>query len=275
MLAGLLLLSTSLAAAAPAHPRRIASLNLCTDSLLLELAPEDAALSLTRLAQDPRLSPLAALAAHHAVNDGQVEQIVSFNPELVLAAGDDSPAVQLLRRLGYRVETFPPADSLTAYRTMLLNLGALLGVEAQARQTLARLDQRLTTLPRLAQPESAVLLSGNGYREGGLTLGNELLHAVGLMDAGARYPVSAKGNVPLEALVRSPPAWMVAGVALAGAPSMAGEYLGHPALQSAFVDPGRIIPLPEMLWTCGGEYFAQAAETLAQALIRGGGRMQP
>lgn len=251
------------------------SLNLCTDTLLLELAPPDANLSLTRLSRDPRLSPLAAEAARHASNLGLAEQVIEFKPQLVLAANDSSPTVQLLRKLGYRVEILAPADTLADYRRAQFHLARLLGRGQVATELWRRLQQRLSTLPRPAAPESALLLSGNGYLPVTSSLARELLGIAGLKDVSARYATTAQGTVPLEALVRDPPTWLVVGIATGGAPSLAGEYLGHPALREALADSSRVIPLPEMLFTCGGSYLADAAEALSQALVRGGARMQP
>ena len=42
----------------PAAPRRVASLNLCTDELLLALAAPEQIMSVTHLAQDPAETPL-------------------------------------------------------------------------------------------------------------------------------------------------------------------------------------------------------------------------
>lgn len=272
--AGLLLLpALVLAAPSPATPDRIVSLNLCTDSLLLELAPPGASLSLTKLSQDPRLSPLAAEASRHASNDGLAEQVVDFKPQLVLAASESSPAIQLLRELGYRVEVFAPTSTLADYRRALHRLAGLLGREQAGVDRWIYLQQRLSTLPRLARPESALLLSGNGYLPGDGSLSRELLATVGLEDARAHYVTTAQGTLPLEALVRAPPLWLVAGIAPGGAPSLAGEYLGHPALATA-LESARVIPLPETLFTCAGAYFADAAEALSQALVRGGAQMQ-
>lgn len=274
--AGLLLLpALVLAEPSPATPDRIVSLNLCTDSLLLELAPPGASLSLTKLSRNPRLSPLAAEASRHASNDGLAEQVVDFKPQLVLAASDTSATTQLLRKLGYRVEILAPADTLADYRHALFHLATLLGSEQVATDLWRRLQQRLSTLPRPAKPEDAVLLSGNGYLPMKGSLSRELLATVGLKDASARYSTTAQGTVPLEALVRDPPTWLVAGIDTGGAPSLAGEYLGHPALQGVFADSSRVIALPEMLVTCAGAYFADAAEALSQALVRGEARMSP
>ncbi|MBM4226750.1 MAG: ABC transporter substrate-binding protein [Gammaproteobacteria bacterium] len=264
-----------LAAPLPATPDRIVSLNLCTDSLLLELAPTNVSLSLTRLSRDPRLSPLAAEAARHASNDGLAEQVVAFKPQLVLAASDSSPAIQLLRELGYRVEIFAPANRLADYQRALHRLAGLLGSEQTGVGLWSQLQERLSTLPRLVTPERALMLSGNGYLPDEGSLSRELLATVGLEDARARYVRTAQGTLPLEALVRHPPSWLVAGIAPGGAPSLAGEYLGHPALQAVFADSSRVIPLPEALFTCAGSHFADAAAALSQALVRGGARMQP
>src|SRR3546814_5234381 len=56
----LLVVAMSVAAAADAAPRRIESLNLCADQLLIALADRDQIAALTQFARDPTLSHEAA-----------------------------------------------------------------------------------------------------------------------------------------------------------------------------------------------------------------------
>ena len=83
------LLAVSLALAAPAYgqPRRVASLNLCTDELLLLLGRPEQIVSVTHLAQDPAETPLWAAARRHARNDGSLVSVVAMRPDLVLTMG--------------------------------------------------------------------------------------------------------------------------------------------------------------------------------------------
>ena len=71
--------------AEPSGPRRIVSLNLCTDQLLMLLAPERIA-ALSILATDPLLSVMAAEARRYPLVRGDAEEVLRFDPDLVVAA---------------------------------------------------------------------------------------------------------------------------------------------------------------------------------------------
>ena len=61
-------------AAAPAHadaPRRVVSMNLCTDQLAMLVAGEGQLLSVSPLSADPRGSAMADVAAGYPLNHGR------------------------------------------------------------------------------------------------------------------------------------------------------------------------------------------------------------
>src|SRR4029453_1275136 len=66
-------------------PKRVVSLNLCVDELLLRLADPRNLASATWLARDPANSNVAELAQSIPVNHGLVEEIIPLNPDLVIA----------------------------------------------------------------------------------------------------------------------------------------------------------------------------------------------
>ena len=68
------------AAAASAKPQRIASLNLCTDQLLLMLVARERIATVTFLASDPATSYMADAAAGIAPNHGRLEEILPARP---------------------------------------------------------------------------------------------------------------------------------------------------------------------------------------------------
>ena len=63
-------ISLALAGGAEAAPRRVASLNLCTDELLLVLGDPRQIVSVTHLAQEPAETPLWRQARNYRRNDG-------------------------------------------------------------------------------------------------------------------------------------------------------------------------------------------------------------
>jgi len=255
------------ARAGAALPARVASVNLCTDGMLLELAPA-ATLMVTRLAQDPQLAPFAARARGLATTRGHAEELVAFAPDLVLTSASSSDATTaLLSRLGYRVEHFPVARSLEAFMTDLVRLGTLVGRADAARARVDRLRARLAAL-RIAAPAStdqALVLSANGYVPGPETLADDLLAHAGLANAAAAFGLPDGGFITLERLLRNPPRWLVVGTTGPGAPALAGEFLRHPALQRALPDPRHRVEVPESAWACGGEHFADAVTALVAA----------
>ncbi len=94
----------------PPKPRRIASLNVCTDQLLLILGLRRRLVSVTFLAADPSSSAMPGAVRGLNLNRGRAEEILTLRPDLVLAgATAATPTVQLLRRLGHRVVVVPLA----------------------------------------------------------------------------------------------------------------------------------------------------------------------
>ena len=74
-------------AAADAAPARVASLNLCTDELLLLLAEPRQIASVTHLGRNPAETPLWASARRYRSNDGSLVSVVGLRPDLVLTMG--------------------------------------------------------------------------------------------------------------------------------------------------------------------------------------------
>ena len=83
------------------------------------LAAPGQLLSVSTLAQDPRLSPMADQAAGYAPNSGRAEEIYLMRPDLVLAGTYDGPPVAMLARLGVPVVTLAPPTSLAETRAAI------------------------------------------------------------------------------------------------------------------------------------------------------------
>src|SRR5262245_6215272 len=66
-------------------PRRIVSLDLCTDQLMLELAPREHIAAVTHLAADPTVSAIPDKARGLAITHGGAEDVLRLDPDLVLA----------------------------------------------------------------------------------------------------------------------------------------------------------------------------------------------
>ena len=126
ILAGLLWPAS--ACCADAFPERVVSMNVCTDQLAMLVARPGQLHSVSYLARDAGSSAMVQEAGAYTVNHGLAEEIFLMKPDLVLAGTYTTrTTVSLLRRLGFRVEEFPPEASFEDVRANIVRMGDLLG----------------------------------------------------------------------------------------------------------------------------------------------------
>lgn len=251
MRAAALALALFLATSAQAADR-IVSLNLCSDQLLVLLAPERIA-ALSTLARDPALSFVAARAAALPQVRADAEAVLRLAPDLVLAGRYGAQAtLALLEARGVRVLRLEQPRSFEDIRGQMREFAAVLGVADRGDALVAEMDARLAALPHPARPVRALLWQPRGWTSGPGTLGDAVLRAAGLANAGSG------GQVGMEALLTRPPDLLVTATAPAY-PSLGTDMLRHPALAGL---PRRAVP-PALL-ICGGPFTALAAELLAR-----------
>lgn len=254
--------------AATAEPRRVVSINLCTDQLLLVLADREQIASISFLGADPSVSNTADLGAGLPTNRGLAEEVLGAKPDLVLAGAETTQSTTaLIRALGYRVETFAMANTVAEASAQIHRLAALLGKPGRGNALAARLDAATAAARAAVGPDRAprvLLYSGRGFTSGRGTLVDDLFATIGVRNAAA-----ARGagyfTMPLEQIVADPPDLLIVGEDYADAPSLALEFLRHPALlQADFGD--RRVAVPTSLWTCAGPWLGEAAARIATAV---------
>lgn len=247
-----LALALLLLAPAAEAATRVVSLNLCTDQMLVLLAPKSVA-ALSPLARDPAISAVAAEAARLPVVRVSAEAVLRVHPDLVLAEKYGAEAVvAVLRDLGLRVVTIADPETFPAIRAEITRLAALLDARARGAAIIARMGRELAGLPRPAHPRSAIVLEPRGLAVGPASLAGAVLAAAGFRDA------ARGGWLSLEILVAHPPDLLVLPTA-AGPPSLATNLLRNPALAGL---PRRTVPASWLM--CGSPFAAQAAMRIAR-----------
>ncbi|ARO13871.1 periplasmic binding protein [Ketogulonicigenium robustum] len=259
MLGALLVCASTAQAGDPPPPARVVSINLCTDQLALQLAAPGQIVSLSAVARDAQVSPLAEAAMAYPVNHGSAEEVFRLQPDLVLASAYTSPVtVGLLRRLGLRVEQFPPEDSFDDIRANTRRMGELLGQPDVAERLIAGFGASLAEIPPAHRKVTAVIYGPNGFASAGTGLPDALLRAAGLTNA-ANDVLAFSGTLALEKLVMLAPEMIITPTPYPGA-SRAEELLRHPALA------GRAgAGLAGNEWACGTVMVARAVARLAAA----------
>lgn len=263
------------AAGGDAVPQRVASLNLCTDQLLLLLLPRERIASVTEWAIKPESSYMAAAAVGLPINYGLAEAVLPQRPDLIVAGEyTDHARVAMLRKLGYRVEVTRVPRDLDDARGFILAFGELLGVKARAAALVADMDRRLAAVAarrgrgrgeegRGEARGLAAVYSPNGMSAGQGTVMEEILARAGWRNLGSELGLRGYGQLPLEHLLRAQPDLLVLDTTAepTGGTSLAHAYLDHPAL-SALTRRARKVVLPPPLSVCVGPMTVEAIERL-------------
>lgn len=237
-------------ASAPARAAAVVSLNLCTDQLLVLLAPEQVR-ALEPLARDPALSFVAAQASRLPTVRADAEAVLALHPDLVLAGPYGAQAtLALLRARGVRVVEVDQPTSFAGVGAEVTKVAQLLGQEARGAALVAAMWRRLAAVHQ--RTGTAVMWEAGGWSAGPGSFEDAVLRAAGLTNLGTG------GRIGLEALLAARPGLLVTEQA-ARFPSMATDLAWHPAL----VGMARLTVSPALL-ACAGPFSVGAVEALAR-----------
>ena len=272
ILASLAALAVSGAANAAEPPRRIMSLSLCTDQLLLQLVSKDRITSVTYLSRSSEYSYLSAEAEAVAINFGNSEEVLHERPDLVLAGTfAAAPTRMLLKRIGVSLVEVPPAESFDQIRMNTRLVARRVGAEEKGEALIADMDATLAELARTAPARRIVVAGWDGV--GNVPAKGTLFDAI-LIAAGGENVVDRLGanafngytTVDLEQLVAVQPDLLAFGNARVGRLDLSGERLKHRVVRKLFA--GRQITYPETLYSCGlPQSVTVAARDLRRAML--------
>ncbi len=248
------------APAAHSQPQRIVSLNPCLDALLVELAePQQiAALSHYSSAASATSIPLA-LAARFPQTAGTAEDIILRQPDLVLGSIYETPQLQAaLARYHIPFRAFDIANTVEASIAQINAIAARTGHPEKAEALTGRIRAALDAPGQPRAPLDAVMYGSGGLVLGTGTLTADLMARAGLRNVSAAYGIQAWGQLPLEKLVRQPPAVLIRAVPDGG---RADRLLSHPILAHL---PGPQRTFPASTLNCGGPSIIPAMHALAR-----------
>jgi iron complex transport system substrate-binding protein len=247
-------ISLALTGAAEAAPRRVASLNLCTDELLLALAAPEQIVSVTHLAQNPAETPLWRKARRYRKNDGSLVSVAGLMPDLVLAMGGGArDRVRIAERLGIPVLDLPFPQSLADIGQSVTMVASALGRPQAAAPILARMARLKAATP--ARRADTVWLGG-----GGRSVSADGLAAQWMGLAGFAQRRLTGDRISLERLLVRPPAVLLRSQYRSGQYSSEQRWLAHPLARRA--DRSRSIDTDGRLWTCMGPALIPEIERL-------------
>ena len=249
-------------------PQRIASINICTDQLLMSIAPPERIVSVSWLAVDNRTSAMAAEAAAFHQNHAAAEELINLSPDLVVAGTHGSAStIAVLEKIGIPVVRVPIAATFPEIRANIRMLAAAIGAEARGEAVIAAMDNRLASIPPITgRGPVLATYAVNGWTAGAGTLAHTIVTAAGFRPIGDVVGFSGTVNLGLERFVTINPDIVVLGEGWDDPPSLAGESLRHPALRG--MEGAVFTTLPTNLWLCGTPRTVEAVERLAKLRAR-------
>ena len=260
----LMLISASLLAAD--KPRRIVSIGLCTDQLLLVIAEREQIASLSIWAQDENMSYMIDAVGDIPLNRSSVEEVIRFEPDLVVASEFVArDTVKFLRQLGYPVKQLPVATSVAQIYRQLETFGEWTGNQQRAQATIARMRSRIADIhARYAErpTRSVIVYSPNGFTIGANTLEDDLFKQAGYRNLAAEMGIEGFQAISLEKLVASDPDVLQIDRSLSRQDSLATAYLGHPVL-TRLTRQREYLDIPTRLRICAGPMIVDAIELMA------------
>jgi iron complex transport system substrate-binding protein len=253
-------ISLALASSADAAPRRVASLKLCTDELLLMLADPAQIASVTHLSRNPYEYSGWRSARLYPRNDGTLLSVTRVRPDLVLdMGGGGRDTARIAERLGIRLLNLPYPQRLADIEQAIRTVAGVLGRPEAGARALARIAALKRTAVKSAV--EAVWLGGGGRSLPAQGLGAEWMALAGLR----QRPLNGD-RITLEQLLVRPPPILLRSDYRQGQYSGEQRWLHHPLARGS--GRSRTMTTDGRPWTCMGPLMVDEVLRLRRELAR-------
>ena len=198
----------------PEKPRRVVSLGLATDEILLAIAPPEQIAAVTAYTDNPELSSMteAAQAVPVKLRDRSVERVLALEPDLVITTdGVPKEVVESLRDLGLTVYASRTPKRIEAVFTRIENIGKVIGAEEKAAALIAAKRARLADVARrvgdIPEEERQIVVafafSGVFGQKDGLF--DDMCRRAALRNGAAMVGLTAETAISMEQIVALDP----------------------------------------------------------------------
>lgn len=246
-------------------PKRIVSINLCTDVLLLRLVPPERVAALTKFSADPEVSTVAAQARDLKKIQVGIENVQACAPDLLVGGRfNNKEALRFFERTGIPVLTFDVPKDFEGIYTDIRKLAAAVGEPVQGEKVVGEMKEELAKLkPVSGVKKRAVFFQSDNYVPGSGTFENAVMEAAGLRNIAVERGVKDYGKMGLEELIQAKPDVIIFSSEQTKTRTVRGEVLSHPAIKKAL--PGvKIVTLPTLYLNCGSPVSVEAVRLLVK-----------
>lgn len=262
----------------PRKPQRIVTLALSSDEMALAMLPAQRLAALHYLADDPGISTEAAKAqaVTARVRDYNVEQLLSLQPDLVLAPDwNRQELIQTLRDAGLPVVVTKGPSSVAEVKEALQQI-ALAAGEPQAGQKLieqmememADIAAKVQNIPQ-AQKKTVVLISHMASYGGKGSLFDNMCRDAGVINGAAAVGLGKNDALTKEAIVAANPDVILVPTWTKGkldVDQVRQELLNDPALQSVkAIREKRLVQVSDAYLYCAAQDITKGIRGIAAA----------
>jgi iron complex transport system substrate-binding protein len=250
----------------------VASMNVCTDQLLITLADPGQIVGLSRFSREEWEASAASEARRYPMLSGGAEDLLVLKPDIVVASLFDKRSTrELLREKGVHLAEFAVPRTLDDVKAQIREMGDIVGHPDRAAAEIARLDAALARARQaVADRHYRVLpLSRRGWVAGSDGFVGSLLSETGLFNAATDLGLRFGGFASLETIVSLRPDFILVSQAGDHAGDDGEAFLLHPALER-FYPPKKRIVIPARLTECGSVTLTEALNVLVKELQRVG-----
>ena len=245
------------AAPAPGTPRRIVSLNVCTDQYVLALADPGQIAALSSNAHNAELSAAARQARPFRSLRRPSEEVTAIGPDLLLGFPMGDGAVAGAPPGQWRTLGLSTADNYPMVVAQIRQVAKAVGHPERGQALIARMNRDLAALPRPNRGGVAAYYQRRGYMTGTGTLVDDLMRRAGLTNLAAKLGKPALAQIPLEEMIAARPDWLIVESGSEQVVDQGTEMLHHPILK----DIPRI-RVPQAWTVCGGPAYGLAAHSI-------------
>ncbi|WP_380786994.1 ABC transporter substrate-binding protein [Sphingomonas sp. R86521] len=253
------------AAPAPVAPKRVVSLNMCADQLLVALADPGQIAALTEWARDPELSAVAVQARAFPFTHRTAEEVMALRPDLVIGAPFRTKAVLApLKAQGVRMVELPKGEGVEGIEASITTIAEAVGHPARGRTLIAGMRRELARIgPPPGRGRIAAYYQRNGFLTGTGTRVDDMMQRVGLVNLAGKLGRPALSRLSLEEMALERPDFLVMDGGTRVVADRGTAALHHPILDAAVPASHRFY-IPQSLTVCGSPAFPRAVAMLAE-----------
>ena len=250
--------------AASTIPKRVVSVNLCADQLIVELADRNQIAGMTSNARDRDMSAVAERVAGLPLLRNSAEQLVVIQPDLVIGMPAKGIAATGPLRDGQRrlLDLQIPTD----YAQIVGSIRTVADALGHPERGEGVIDRMNTDLARIGAPgrgRMGAYYQRRGYLTGSDTLVDDLMKRVGLVNLATRLGKPPLAQVSLEEIIAARPDFLIIESDADQVVDQGTEMLRHPALR----DVPRIV-IPQAWTVCGDPSYVEAAKSMAAQIAK-------